>query len=349
MTIRDSQIRTRSNPQCAICGTTGEPLYERLRDRLFGAPGEWDLKKCSNPNCGLLWLDPMPIEEDLGRAYDTYYTHQDPSVPATSLLRRVYRRMKAGYLAGKYGYSAGNTSPLFRLSGLLFYLHPGRRASLDASVFYLPANPGARLLEVGCGSGATLKGMADLGWRAEGVDFDASTVRNARSKGLTVRHGDLIGQNYEGGTFDAIVMSHVIEHVPDPLQLLQESYRILKPGGALVVLTPNTGSFGHWMYGENWRGLEPPRHLHLFNAMSLSHLGLAAKFDDVSCHSSVRAWKIFLQSRICARDGKVDLEKGISLTMHVWAEMMEVVESIIKVFFRNAGEELKLTGKKNAR
>lgn len=347
MMIEDSQIRTQSNPRCTVCGTLGEPLYRRLRDRLFGAPGEWDLKKCSNQNCGLLWLDPMPIEEDIGKAYHNYYTHQDPSVPATTLLRRVYRRIKAGYLAGKYGYEAGNTSPLFRLLGFLFYLHPGRRASLDASVFYLPTQPGARLLEVGCGSGATLKGMVDLGWHAEGVDFDAKSVRNARSKGLTVHHGDLIAQKYEDSTFDAIVMSHVIEHVPDPLQVLQESYRILKPGGVLVVLTPNTGSFGHWIYRDNWRGLEPPRHLHLFNARSLSNLSLVAKFDDVSCHSSVRAWKIFLQSRICARDSKVDLHKGFSVKIRVWAELMEVVESIIKVFFRNAGEELKLTGKKN--
>ena len=290
----------------------------------------------------------MPIEEDLGKAYHTYYTHQDPSVPAKTLLRRVYRRIKTGYLAGKYGYEASNTSPIFRLLGTGFYLHPGRRAQLDASVFYLPAQPGARLLEVGCGTGATLKGLVDLGWRAEGLDFDTNSVLNARAKGLTVHHGDLLAQKFQDSTFDAIVMSHVIEHVPNPLQVLQESYRILKPGGVLVVLTPNTASFGHWMYGDNWRGLEPPRHLHLFNTMSLSNLALVAEFDDVSCNSSVRAWKIFLQSRLSARHGEVDLQEGFSVKMRLWAEMMEFVESIIKVFFRNAGEELKLIGKKNA-
>lgn len=326
----------------------GEPLYQSLRDGLFGISGEWDMKKCGNPDCGLLWLDPMPIEEDLGKAYRTYYTHQDPSAPATTLLRRVYRQVKAGYLAGKYGYETGKTSPLSRLLGLMFYLHPGRRARLDASVFYLPAQPGARLLEVGCGTGATLKGMVDLGWHAEGVDFDANCVLNARSKGLKVHHGDLMAQKYRGSTFDAIVMSHVLEHVPNPLQVLQESYRILKPGGVLVVLTPNTASFGHWVYGDNWRGLEPPRHLHLFNAKSLTNLALVAKYDDVSCHSSVRAWKIFLQSRICAQDGNVDLQKGFAVTMRVWAEMMEIVEAFIKVFLKDAGEELKLIGTKNA-
>jgi hypothetical protein len=65
-------------PNCYLCGTGGEPLYEGLKDRLFNAPGEWNLKRCPNPECGLLWLDPMPLEEDIGMAYETYFTHAAP-------------------------------------------------------------------------------------------------------------------------------------------------------------------------------------------------------------------------------------------------------------------------------
>ena len=81
--------------------------------------------------------------------------------------------------------------------------------------------------------------------------------------------------------------------------------------------------------------------------MSLSNLALAAKFNDVNCHSTVRAWKIFLQSRIAAQHGVVNMRMTVSVKMRLWAEMMEFLESIIKIFFRNAGEELKLIGKKN--
>lgn len=349
MPIADDQIRTRQNPDCHVCGAKGELLYQQLQDRLFGALGEWDLKKCPNPQCGLVWLDPMPIEEDIGKAYRIYYTHQDNSLPPSTLLRRAYRRVKAGYLAGKYGYQIENTSKLIQLLGWILYLHPGRRASLDASVFYLTAQHGGRLLEVGCGSGVTLKGMQVLGWDVEGVDFDINSVRNARSKGLTVRHGDLVGQQYQNNTFDVIVMSHVIEHVPDPLRLLHECYRILKQGGQLVVLTPNVNSIGHRIYGANWRGLEPPRHLHLFNVSSLTNLALRSKFNDVSCQTSVRSWKIFIESHICSREGKVDISKNYSVIMKIWAEVMELLVGGIKVFFLNVGEELKLVGKKNGR
>ena len=346
MTINES-IRVQEVETCHVCSARGEPLYQRLRDRLFSAPGEWDLKKCSNPQCGLVWLDPMPIEEDIVKAYRTYYTHQDNRLPPSTLLRRAYRRVTAGYLAGKYGYQVGNTSQLVRLLGRMLYLHPGRRASLDAHVFYLAAQHGGRLLEVGCGSGAALKGMQELGWNVEGVDFDVNSVRNARSKGLTVHHGDLFGKQYQDNTFDAIVMSHVIEHVHDPLRLLQECYRILKQGGQLVVLTPNINSFGHWIYGADWRGLEPPRHLHLFNFSSLSSLALRAKFDGVSCQSAVRSRQIFLESHICAREGKVQTLNSYSVTMRIWAGVMELLEGCIKVFFLSVGEEIKLIGKKN--
>src|SRR2546429_421611 len=69
------QIRSRPCPDCYVCGGRGTLLYEDLNDRLFGAPGVWNVKRCPNPACGLLWLDPMPDEEDIGKAYAEYYTH----------------------------------------------------------------------------------------------------------------------------------------------------------------------------------------------------------------------------------------------------------------------------------
>ena len=62
---------------CILCGSPGESLYEGLDDVLFGAPGTWSFKRCANSRCQLIWLDPQPLEEDIGKAYATYYTHQD--------------------------------------------------------------------------------------------------------------------------------------------------------------------------------------------------------------------------------------------------------------------------------
>jgi SAM-dependent methyltransferase len=83
-------------------------------------------------------------------------------------------------------------------------------------------------------------------------------------------------------------MSHVIEHLHDPLGTVKECRRILKEGGTMVALTPNTGSFGHRLFGRHWLHLDPPRHLHLFNAGNLSTLFMEAGFRRVSCFAVIR-------------------------------------------------------------
>ncbi|MGI0134289.1 MAG: class I SAM-dependent methyltransferase, partial [Candidatus Micrarchaeaceae archaeon] len=138
---------------------------------------------------------------------------------------------------------------------------------------YLPERLGGRLLDVGCGSGDTIDEMQRRGWNCEGIDFDPETARIAQERGFSVYVGELHAQRYPGDTFDAIVMSHVIEHVPDPLGLFEECRRILKPGGRLIVLTPNGSSWGHQVFGANWLYLDPPRHLHIFTFSSIRKLG----------------------------------------------------------------------------
>jgi SAM-dependent methyltransferase len=67
-------------------------------------------------------------------------------------------------------------------------------------------------------------------------------------------------------------MAHVVEHVHDPLQLLAECRRILKPNGTLVIITPNSDSWAHRHFGRDWRGLEPPRHIRVFNSANIKGL-----------------------------------------------------------------------------
>ena len=67
MQLHENDIQTRPCRKCHVCGAEGVLIYQGLRDRLFGVPGEWNLKKCANPDCGTYWLDPMPIEADLGK------------------------------------------------------------------------------------------------------------------------------------------------------------------------------------------------------------------------------------------------------------------------------------------
>src|SRR5947209_5197775 len=133
----EEQIRAKPHPHCTLCGNPGEFIHLQLSDCLFGAPGQWNLKRCSDSKCELVWLDPMPIEEDIGKAYATYYTHSAPPQNTTrqlGWLRRAYRLLKLSYLADKYGYETGIRRQLIGKLGKLLYLFPMRRRGVDGFV-----------------------------------------------------------------------------------------------------------------------------------------------------------------------------------------------------------------------
>lgn len=348
MTESSATLRTRPCPVCDVCGGKGKPLYSGLADHLFGVPGSWDLKVCTNVACGLMWLDPMPIMEDLARAYETYHTHADGDADADSgsALRRIYRWAREGYRAIHYNYPCDSFGK--KLLGLMLSLFPGRAEDAGFCAMYLPAMPGGRLLEVGCGTGQMLLAMKDLGWSVEGIDFDPEAVRNASLKGLDVRLGDLAQQGYGDGVFDAIFMSHVIEHVPDPRALLDECFRILKPGGYLVVVTPNGAGWGSRLYGSHWRGIEPPRHLHIFTPAALSMVADRAGFLGARARSSARARGMFLASEQLRRGETHVEERRPPLYLMLWAELMGFLEWLRIFWDRNAGEEAVLLVRKGS-
>jgi 2-polyprenyl-3-methyl-5-hydroxy-6-metoxy-1,4-benzoquinol methylase len=95
-----------------------------------------------------------------------------------------------------------------------------------------------RLLDVGSGMGSLLEVAQGMGFDAEGIDLCEPNVAHATARGLRVTHGDAEAMGFED-TFDVITMMDIVEHVLDPVHLLRVAYRALKPGGRLVVYTPN--------------------------------------------------------------------------------------------------------------
>ena len=347
MTQTNDTIRTRSVKDCYICGTQGELLYQDLTDRIFSAPGEWTLKKCPNLECGLVWLDPMPLKEDIAVAYYNYYTHSESSYISDSFLQRVYCSAREGYLARKYGYKSEVIPVWKKLLGMLLYIHPGGRAQTDSSVMYLPADTEGLLLDVGCGSGEFLKRMEEMGYQVEGTEVDSCAVENARSKGLQVRLGTVEELLYPDNYFGVIVMSHVIEHVHDPTELLKECYRILKPGGKLVLVTPNVSSLMHRFFGPSWPALDPPRHLYIFNPPSLRRLVEEANFEGLRIHTTILGTRwLFQASQSIRHSGKYIWQSQQPIGLRILSRAVELAESLMLKLSPSLGEEISLVGEK---
>jgi 2-polyprenyl-3-methyl-5-hydroxy-6-metoxy-1,4-benzoquinol methylase len=285
----------------------------------------------------MLWLDPMPIAEDIGQAYAEYYTHAS-SAPASAL--SLVETAKRAYLAIRWGY-AFEGSAVEKLLGVAAYLYPWRRVALDFSVMWLESSRAGRLLDVGAGSGVLVARMAALGWQAEGLDFDPRSVASARGRGLTMHLGDLDEAGFLEGSFEAVTMSHSIEHVHDPVRWLAEARRILKPGGRLALATPNTRSLLHRLYGRHWFALDPPRHLHLFNrgalAVALRRAGFEAFHIFTVARDARGQWRA---SRDIRRTGHHEFLSAASLLQRVAGGAVRFCEAAMTLVDRDAGEEL---------
>jgi 2-polyprenyl-3-methyl-5-hydroxy-6-metoxy-1,4-benzoquinol methylase len=95
-----------------------------------------------------------------------------------------------------------------------------------------------------------------------GIEPDEEAVRagNARGVKIVAHHLYELPASFDG-TFERIMLSHVIEHVRDPIAMLSRCRQLLAPGGTLWLETLNLSGVGHEERGADWRGLEPPRHL----------------------------------------------------------------------------------------
>jgi 2-polyprenyl-3-methyl-5-hydroxy-6-metoxy-1,4-benzoquinol methylase len=271
-------IKTEARDRCLVCGGEGVALHSDVPDLLLGTPDRWCIVRCRARDCGLLWLNPRPATEELGRLYENYFTHEvDPPDSRGNGLRDQVRRAIQQRLLG---YPARLSTRVRALAALL-RLVPWYRASAMRELFWLPATDTGRLLDMGCGNGKPMQRFVDAGWTATGIDFDAEAVAAARSVGLDARVGALRQQAFPDAHFDVILMSHVIEHLADPIAELTECRRILRRSGSIVIATPNARGLGHRLFGRHWQGLETPRHLQVFTPEALTRLLARSGFRAV--------------------------------------------------------------------
>ena len=336
MTAPQQSIRTEPHPVCQLCGSIGDVLYEGLEDRLFTVPGRWSFRRCSNPACRHVWLDPQPIPADLPLIYEDYYTHglaREKTRPftATWLLRNLY----------KFGYDA-----FVRLSGLAHE----RKAAYE---MYVGNRPPGRLLEIGCGSGQRLVHFAAKGWIVQGQDVDAKAVTHARaSTGLPVHLGPIETLPKSAGLFDAVIMHHVIEHVPDPAALLRQVVTLMTPNGILVAITPNITSINHRRFQESWLALDPPRHLHLFSPSTLLNTAQGAGFRHARVRTSaVHADGLIRASLEIERAGRFKITNpgAPSLRVGIQTILLQIEAMIKHKLDPDSGEECVLMAETNAR
>lgn len=149
---------------------------------------------------------------------------------------------------------------------LLGRLHPGR----------------GKLIEVGSSLGFVLDLFRREGWDVLGIEPDRNACRHSeRQLGIRALTSTLEEARLPDGTADAVLMLHVIEHVPDPLGTLREVHRVLKPGGHLVLETPRYDTLAFRALGRRERSLSCDGHIFFFTSDTLRQAVERAGFEQV--------------------------------------------------------------------
>lgn len=214
---------------------------ESVQETLFAARDyisgdEFRLQRCGV--CSLLRTIPAPTRDEMMRYYPPAYYGE----------------------ARRY---------LFPIDWVLQRLQAGRSRHIRCA----DADRVGRVLEVGCGQGVLLAHLRSRGWQVIGTELSDEAARFARETlQLDVRVGELTALQLDGGSFESVVLWHVLEHVDDPASLVREVSRLVRPGGTILVSVPNVGSIEARLWKAGWFHLDVPRHLSHFTRHALTRM-----------------------------------------------------------------------------
>jgi 2-polyprenyl-3-methyl-5-hydroxy-6-metoxy-1,4-benzoquinol methylase len=228
-------------PACPVCGSDQRQFTFRLHE-------PYSVARCEA--CGLHYLYPRLTE---------------------AAMQDVYRQ---------WSYYEGGTS------GYADTSYTAQESALRATFKRLLANlarrglTGGDLLEIGCGYGYLLDEARSFFGQRVGTDFSPEAAEIARTTGAEVFIGG-IEQIPPDRKFDCVVATQVIEHVYDPLRFVKGLVDRTKPGGHIVVATPDIGGVLRRVMGRRWPSLKAPEHVVYFDFRTLSTLMYRAGLTNV--------------------------------------------------------------------
>lgn len=235
---------------CPFCSSNKISPFTEAKD--YTVSGElFAVYKCEN--CAGAFTQDIPKKNEIGRYYvsDNYVSHTDTK---KGIINRLYHTVRNITL----------------------------RSKIKLVAAYTP-NAKGHLLDVGAGTGAFGAAAKKAGWNVTAIEPDAV----ARQKALE-NHGFSLKPAEEfftpgAKTFDVITLWHVLEHIHDLDEYIQQFFKILKPDGILIIAVPNYTSYDAEKYGAYWAAYDVPRHLYHFSPQSLEQLMQKKGFALKAC------------------------------------------------------------------
>ncbi|MBZ0198630.1 MAG: glycosyltransferase [Ignavibacteriaceae bacterium] len=297
-----SNLNDKETINCLLCGSD--------KSTIMHAP---DIVKCSN--CGMVYLKERPNQKWMENYYKTVYAVDDPAAAVTVAVPADVKQLDT-----KKEYIAAQRRSLFE----------------EAVAQYGNSIEGKTLVDIGCGWGGLLYNARKYGLKVIGYEFTQHNVNFARNVlNLDVRQAQFADSNLPPNSVDIVTMSHVLEHVPDPVKLVKKINEVLTPGGIFFCVVPNFYSLCSAYLGEKWAWLDRDWHYTQFTVDSITNLFVKSGFV---------VEKLTTQS---GDFGSV-IPKQILKIKFPEKTDDELAKLLIEVNEQNFGEEITIVGKKPA-
>ncbi len=224
---------------CPVCGSNAVKNVLLAKDHTVSGE-EFAIWQCDD--CSLRFTQDVPAETAIGRYYQSedYISHSNTS---KGLINRMYQIVRKRTLRSK-------RKLLQRQTGL----------------------ENGNLLDVGSGSGAFVNEMKANGWSVTGLEPDAGARKLAKELNDVELEETRRLFQLPAGSFDAITLWHVLEHVHDLRSYLQQLKSLLKEKGILFIAVPNYTSTDAAVFKEHWAAYDVPRHLWHFSPAAMKKL-----------------------------------------------------------------------------
>jgi 2-polyprenyl-3-methyl-5-hydroxy-6-metoxy-1,4-benzoquinol methylase len=264
-----------SDIHCAVCGAPMKAAITHAFDTRFGIDNNYSVIRCGH--CGTEQTSPVPTPEALKGLYETYYNFGGEKGTR-------YTRLRGLFLF----------SPLYR--AFLF---------LDGDISFHSCKGSGRLLDIGCNEGRGLRHYRHNGFIAEGLELNQTAASVARSQGFTV-HTRTLEEFQPVAAYDVAVLSNVLEHASDPIDMLRNVKRILKSGGQVWISCPNNQSWLRSVFGRYWINWHVPFHLVHLSVNSVRRVLHDAGFQHITIrHETPSLWAAHsVIARLFARKGR---------------------------------------------
>jgi SAM-dependent methyltransferase len=233
---------------CPACGSASMRTLFHGTDRLFATTANYfEVVECTD--CRLMRLFPQPTAAELNRYYPANYWFA-PGEDAASRAEDFYRRVVLGD-----------------------HVRFVERAIESTKA------PGP-LLDVGCGGGLFLRLLRERGHKVMGLDFSMEAAHTAwKVNRVPAMCGTLSKPPLRTEAFSVITMFHLLEHLYDPVGYVEEAHKLLASDGRLIIQVPNAASWQFLLFGQNWNGIDIPRHLVNFKEKDLVTLLESCGFE----------------------------------------------------------------------